>query len=193
MIKKNVVKTCSCYVDRAVWFVNQFHQPLSVWQFYHSRLEDIAENKFIKEVRTNRYYLDGENVVKNTIIISCDKCFEFQLFRLSSEPNMISIFDNINCRFVTCDYFTYSDSFINDIFTGNSQFVVENHFLPREVKERLFQRQSSSTENFIRQPKHKSCFTSLQRCHYRFFCTTCKKIYFEFFESDLYVFSSSKI
>ena len=173
-------------------FVNQF-LPLSAWQFYHSRLEDIIYNKFIKDVRTNRLYVDGEIVVKNTIIISCDKCFEFQLFRLSSDANMSFIFDNINCRFVTSDCFSYSDDFNNDIFTGNSQFVVENFFYPREVREQLFRREGTTTENFSRQPKHKSCFTSLQRCHYRFFCTSCKKIYNEFFESDLYVFSSSEI
>ena len=189
---KNVIKTCCCFVDKAVWFVNQF-QPFPLWQFDHvkrqTRVEDIIEEKFIKEIRTVRTYIDGRILVKNTIIVSCVKCFEFQLFQLSSQAN--SIFDTINCRFVTTDCFSYSDDFTNDIFTGNSQFVVENYFLSREQRELLFLNAGSNTDNFIRQPLHKSCFTSLQKNRYRFFCTPCKKVYNEFFESRLHVFSSS--
>ena len=189
---KNVIKTCCCFVDKAVWFVNQF-QTVPHWQFDHvkrqTRIEDIIEEKFIKEIRTVRTYIDGRILVKNTIIVSCVKCFEFQLFQLSSQAN--SIFDTINCRFVTTYCFSYSHDFTNDIFTGNSQFVVENYFLSREQRELLFLNAGSNADNFIRQPLHKSCFTSLQKNRYRFFCTTCKKVYNEFFESRLHVFSSS--
>ena len=188
---KNVIKTCCCFVDKAVWFVNQI-QSVPLWHFDHvkrqTRIEDILEEKFIKEIRTVRTYIDGKILVKNTIIVSCVKCFEFQLFELSSRAN--SIFVAINCRFVTTDSFSYSDDFTNDIFTGNSQFVVENYFLSREQRELLFLNAGSNTDNFIRQPLHKSCFTSLQKNRYRFFCTTCKKIYNEFFERRLHVFSS---
>ena len=189
---KNVIKTCCCFVDKAVWFVNQI-QSVPLWHFDHvkrqTRIEDILEEKFIKEIRTVRTYIDGKILVKNTIIVSCVKCFEFQLLEMSSRPN--PIFDAINCRFVISDSFSYSDVFTNDIFTGNSQFVVENYFLSREQRELLFLNAGSNTDNFIRQPLHKSCFTSLQKNRYRFFCTTCKKVYNEFFESRLHVFSSS--
>ena len=189
---KNVIKTCCCFVDKAVWFVNQF-QSVPLWQFDHvkrqTRIADILEEKFIKEIRTVRTYIDGQILVKNTIIVSCVRCFEFQLFHLSFNTN--SIFDNINCRFVTTDRFTYSDDFDNDIFTGNSQFVVENYFLSREQRELLFLNAGSNTDNFSRRPLHKSCFTSLQKNRYRLFCTTCKKVYNEFFERILYVFSST--
>ena len=189
---KNVIKTCCCFVDKAVWFVNQI-QSVPLWQFDHvkrqTRIEDILEDKFIKEIRTVRSYINSQILVKNTIIVSCVKCFEFQLFQLSSQAN--SIFDTINCRFVTTDCFSYSDDFTNDIFTGNSQFVVENYFLSREQRELLFLNAGSNADNFIRQPLHKSCFTSLQKNRYRFFCTPCKKVYNEFFESRLHVFSSS--
>ena len=190
---KNVIKTCCCFVDKAVWFVNQI-QSVPLWHFDHvkrqTRIEDILEEKFIKEIRTVRTYIDGKILVKNTIIVSCVKCFEFQLLELSSRTN--SIFDAINCRFVMTDCFSYSDDFTNDIFTGNSQFVVENYFLSREQRELLFLNAGSNTDNFIRQPLHKSCFTSLQKNRYRFFCTTCKKVYNEFFERRLHVFSSTR-
>ena len=190
---KNVIKTCSCFVDKAVWFVN-YSRPVQTWCFdpvkVQTRIEDIIEDKLIKENRRRVSFINGKSLVKNTIVVSCVKCFEFQLLRLSSNANMNFIFDNIKCRFVTIDSFTYSDDFNDDIFTGNSQFVVENWFLSREARELLFLNAGSNTDNFIRQPLHKSCFTSLQKNHYRFFCTTCKKICNEFFESDLHVFSS---
>ena len=190
---KNVIKTCCCFVDKAVWFVNQI-QSVPLWHFDHvkrqTRIEDILEEKFIKEIRTVRTYIDGKILVKNAIIVSCVKCFEFQLLEMSSRPN--PIFDAINCRFVISDSFSYSDVFTNDIFTGNSQFVVENYFLSREQRELLFLNAGSNTDNFIRQPLHKSCFTSLQKNRYRFFCTTCKKVYNEFFERRLHVFSSTR-
>ena len=190
---KNVIKTCCCFVDKAVWFVNQV-QSIPLWHFDHvkkqTRIEDILEDKFIKEIRTVRTYIDGQILVKNAIIVSCVKCFEFQLLELSSRAN--SIFDAINCIFVTTDCFSYSDDFTNDIFTGNSQFVVENYFLTREQRELLFLNAASSNDNFIRQPLHKSCFTSLQKNRYRFFCTTCKRVYNEFFERRLHVFSSTR-
>ena len=190
---KNVIKTCCCFVDKAVWFVNQI-QSVPLWHFDHvkrqTRIEDILEEKFIKEIRTVRTYIDGKILVKNAIIVSCVKCFEFQLLEMSSRQN--PIFDAINCRFVISDSFSYSDVFTNDIFTGNSQFVVENYFLSREQRELLFLNAGSNTDNFIRQPLHKSCFTSLQKNRYRFFCTTCKKVYNEFFERRLHVFSSTR-
>ena len=190
---KNIVKTCSCFVDKAVWFVN-YSQPVQTWRFdpvkIQTRIQDIIEDKFIKEDRRSVTFINGKIHVKNTFVVSCVQCFEFQLPRLCSNANMMTIFDNINCRFVTYDTFTYGDSFDDDIFTGNSQFVVENWFLSREARESLFLSSGSNTDNFIRRPLHKSCFTSLQKNRYRFFCTTCKKIYNEFFESDLHVFSS---
>ena len=129
---KNVIKTCSCFVNKAVWFVN-YSRPVQTWRFdpvkIQTRIEDIIEDKFIKENRRRVSFIDGKSLVKNTIVVSCVQCFEFQLLCLSSNANMNSIFDNINCRFVTIDSFTYDDDFNHDIFTGNSQFVVENWFL----------------------------------------------------------------
>ena len=191
---KNVIKTCCCFIDKAIWFVN-LSQVVQPWRFDHVRaqtqLQDIMENKFIKKVHTKRILTAGDSViVMNTIVVSCVDCFKFQLFLLSFEEK--SIFDTIDCRFVTRDSSSFDDYYESDIFTGNSQFVVENYFFSRKQREMLFMDDSSNTENFSRQPLHKSCFTSFQKKHYQFFCTSCKKIYNEFFESKLHVFSSSK-
>ena len=93
----------------------------------------------------------------------------------------------MNCRFVTSDCFTYDDDYSSDIFTGNSQFVRENYFYSREQREIIFR---DDDVRLSKQALHKSCFISLQKKRYRFFCTTCKRAYNEFFENKLHVFSS---
>ena len=186
---KTVIKTCSCFVDNAVWFVNLSQKcVVNPWRIFdcnepENRIVDIIGNKFIREIRTIKIIDDKNLVQKNTIVVSCVDCFEFQLFLISVEEN--SMLDTLNCRFVTSDCFTYGDDYSDDIFTGNSQFVYENYFYSREQKELLFR---DGDVKLSKQPLHKSCFTSLQKKRYRFFCTTCKKVYNDFFESNLHVF-----
>ena len=189
-MKKTVIKTCSCFVDKAIWFVNLSQKRVvNPWRFdcvrSENRLVDIIENKFIKEVRSTKNLVDEKICLKDTIVISCVDCFEFQLFLLSSEENCM--LDTLNCRFVTSDFCTYGDDYSDEIFIGNSQFVHENYFYSREQREFLFR---NGGVKLSKQPLHKSCFISLQKKRYRFFCTTCKRAYNEFFESKLHVFSS---
>ena len=189
-MKKTVIKTCSCFVDKAIWFVNLSQKRIvNPWRFdcvrSENRLLDIIENKFIKEVRSTKNLVDEKICLKDTIVISCVDCFEFQLFLLSSEENCM--LDTLNCRFVTSDFCTYGDDYSDEIFIGNSQFVHENYFYSREQREFLFR---NGGVKLSKQPLHKSCFISLQKKRYRFFCTTCKRAYNEFFESKLHVFSS---
>ena len=189
-MKKTVIKTCSCFVDKAIWFVNLSQKRVvNPWRFdcvrSENRLLDIIENKFIKEVRSTKNLVDEKICLKDTIVISCVDCFEFQLFLLSSEENCM--LDTLNCRFVTSDCCTYGDDYSDEIFIGNSQFVHENYFYSREQREFLFR---NGGVKLSKQPLHKSCFISLQKKRYRFFCTTCKRAYNEFLEGKLHVFSS---
>ena len=189
-MKKTVIKTCSCFVNKAIWFVNLSQKRVvNPWRFdcvrSENRLLDIIENKFIKEVRSTKNLVDEKICLKDTIVISCVDCFEFQLFLLSSEENCM--LDTLNCRFVASDFFTYGDDYSDDIFIENSQFMYENYFYLREQREFLFR---NGGVKLSKQPLHKSCFISLQKKRYRFFCTTCKRAYNEFFESKLHVFSS---
>ena len=81
---------------------------------------------------------------------------------------------------------TFSDDFDSDIFVGNTQYVVENTLYLAEEMELFF---NGEEIDFIRQPLHKSCFVSLKKKRYLFFCTTFKKAYNDFFEKELHVFS----
>ena len=73
---------------------------------------------------------------------------------------------------------TFSDDFDSDIFVGNTQYVAENTLYLAEEMELFF---NGEEIDCIRQPLHKSCFVSLKKKRYRFFCTTCKKAYNDFF------------
>ena len=162
MIIKNVIKTCSCFIDRTVWFVNLSQkQVVNPWHFDLNR--DIGDI-FIKDIRQTKIILHEKFIHKNTIVISCNDCFEFQLFIISLEEN--SMLDTLNCRFVTSDSFSYDESYSCDIFTGNSQFVVKNYFYSQEQKELFF---TDEEIDLKRRPLHKSCFICLQKKRYQFF------------------------
>ena len=183
MIIKNVIKTCFCFIDRSVWFVNLSQkQVVNPWHFDLNR--DIGD-MFIKDIRQTKIILDEKFIHKNTIVISCNDCFEFQLFIISLEEN--SMLDTLNCRFVTFDAFSYDETYSSEIFTGNSQFDHENYLLSCEQKELLFR---NGELKLSKCPLHKSCFICLQKKRYQFFCTTCKKAYNDFFEKKLHIFPS---
>ena len=98
----------------------------------------------------------------------------------------ISLLNDLKYRFVTTDMTTFSDDFDNNIFVENAQFVVENTFYSAEEKELFL---NGEEIDFIKRPLHKSCFVSLKKKRYQFFCTTCKKAYNDFLEKELHVFS----
>ena len=189
---KIVIKTCSCFIGRAVWLINspQIHN-LNPWYFdstinpsYKKREEEFLKNEFIKEVRTTKTRLnDYEVLLKLAIVKSCADCFKFQVSLSILEEN--SLLDSLNCRFVTSDMFTFSHDFNSDIFTGNSQFVVENYFYSQEQKELLF---ADEEIDLKRQPLHKSCFVCLEKKCYQFFFAKFKGVYNQFFEKKLHVF-----
>ena len=147
------------------------------------------DNHFIKEIRSTKTLIgdddDYELLTKITVVKSCFDCFKFQVF-LATTTSKISLLNDLKCRFVTTDMTTFSDHFDSDIFVGNAQFVVENTFYSAEEKELFF---NGEEIDFIKQPLHKSCFVSLKKKRYQFFCTTCKKAYNDFLEKELHVFS----
>ena len=165
---KIVIKTCSCYIDRAVWFINspQIHN-FNPWYFdltinQQKRNEIFLKREFIKEVRTTKILLNNDEVLRKiTIVKSCFDCFNIQVF-LSLQKEF-SVLNNVNCRFVTSDVFTFSDDCNSDIFIGNSQFTVENYFYSQEQKELLF---ADEENDLKRRPLHKSCFVCLQKKRY---------------------------
>ena len=83
-------------------------------------------------------------------------CFRFQV-SISSDENF-SCLSSVNCRFVKKDLNVFDDTFNDDIFVGDHQFVVQRYFQPRELLEAMTEREKNF---FLKRPLHKSCFTSL--------------------------------
>ena len=192
---KIVTKRCSCFIDRAVWFMNLPDMP-PYWYFdstinYSTDKRNLKflDNHFIKEIRSTKTLIGGDNdyelLTKITVVKSCFDCFKFQGFS-AMMTSKISLFNDLKCRFVTSDMTTFCDAFDSDIFVGNDQYVVERNFYSAKEKELFF---SGEEIDFIRQPLHKPCFVSLKKKRYQFFCTTCKKAYNDFLEKELHVFS----
>ena len=93
-MKKTVIKTCSCFVDKAVWFVNLSQKRIvNPWRFdcviSESRLVDIIENKFIKDIHSKKIIVDEKICFKDTIlfrvwIVSSFSSFYSRLKRIVS-------------------------------------------------------------------------------------------------------------
>ena len=122
--------------------------------------------------------------LKETIVISCVDCFRFYV-KLPIEP-IVSMLNDVKCRFVQSDMFVFDDNFDSDIFIGNYQFVDENNFYLREAREVLFKDEKI---DFIKRPLHKSCFVSLQKkCYQFFFAQTVKKLMIFLIKSCMFYF-----
>ena len=177
------IKVCFCFLDRAVWFINS--SSLLPYWFLNSKVknEDDTTNDnehFLLELRIS----NSNSVFKQTIVCSCIDCFRFQV-SISSDENF-SCLSNVDCRFVKKDLNVFSDTFNDDIFVGDHQFAVARCFQAREQLLAMTEREKIV---FLKRPLHKSCFTSLRKKRYKYFCTSCKKIYNNFFEKKLHDFS----
>ena len=171
------VTCCSCFIDQCICFCK------TKTDFDRITLTD--SDLFLKEKR-DHCILNGP-LIYVEYIIACFDCFTFQLWNLSIEN--IRLFDTVACRFTFTDPYNFGEEFDDDVFTGNAQFSQQNNLLKRVELEKFFLKNNIS-DCFFRQPKHKSCFTSMQRYQFSYFCTECKKIYCKFFEKDLHVFWS---
>ena len=173
------VKCCSCFIERCVCFCET-----------KTNFEDLMSTNsdlFIKEIRQHSVFSNGP-LIYMEYVIACLDCFTFQLWNLSIED--IRIFDTVACRFTYSDPFVYGEEYCDDIFVGNNQFLSENTFLTCEKREELFRKTLNISDYFFRQPTHKSCFTSLQKQNFAYFCTECKNTYYKFFEKELHDFWS---
>ena len=168
-MRKTTIKVCFCFLDRAVSFINS-SRLLPYWVFNSKvKNEDDTvddDEHFILERRTS----NDDFIVKQTIVCSCMDCFRFQV-SISSDENF-SCLSNVDCRFVKKDLSVFGNTFNDDIFVGNHQFVVSRYFQPREQLLAMTERKKIV---FLKRPSHKSCFTSLRKKRYKYFVQAVKK------------------
>ena len=129
-MRRTTIKVCFCFLDRAVWFINN-SRLLPYW-FFNSKVknEDDTVNDdehFILERRTsNDNFIFKQTIVRVWTVSS----FRFQV-SISSNENF-SCLSNIDCSFVKKDLNVFDDTFNDDIFVGDHQFVVQRYFQPTE-------------------------------------------------------------
>ena len=88
------------------------------------------------------------------------------IFEAVQNSKVMQCLDNVKCYDVTMK------SYDDEIFVGN-----------------WWKSGESEEISFNKRLLHKSCFTSLKKLRYDYFCTTSKIIFEEYFVENLYVFT----
>ena len=115
-----------------------------------------------------------------TIIVCCLECFKFILRFLSGKEEIICLFNEIDCQYVFAEVFCFNST----IYTGNDRFqfdVAESDC--RSTREKM-------EKYFVKFPETKSCFTSLEKNYYKYFCYSCRKFFKKVFLKNLYFFTN---
>ena len=156
-MKKIIIKTCSCFLEKAVWFVNT-PKRYPYWVFLHD-VKDVGKKIFVCD-EWNEFKTVKDSLVHNKIMISC--CLDCVKFEAVQNSKIMQCLDNAKCRFVTVDVNAFGDSYDDEIFVGNCH---------------EWKSAESEEISFNKRPLHKSCFTSLKKLRYEHFCTSCKKVF----------------
>ena len=96
-MRKTTIKVCFCFLDRAVWFIN------NSWLLPYWLLNSKIKNKDDTTNDDEHFILERRTAIDNfifkeTIVCSCMDCFRIQV-SISSDENF-SCLSNVNCRFV---------------------------------------------------------------------------------------------
>ena len=174
--------SCSSFIDQSVWFVNSIAWS---WKFdsfaYVGGM--LSDKLFIYKKDFTFVSYGGSVRYINEIIICCVECFEFLLTYFSAIQEMADVFNEIDCLYVTYDYFCFN----TDIYVGNDQFMISNSNLTHDQREELYHETKKKVNKFLKKkPERKSCFTSLERYSYECFCTSCKGVFNTFFLEKLF-------
>ena len=180
-MEKKIVFSCSCFIDQSFWFANSmFHS----WKFDSFVCHDsdglVSDDVFIYEKKLT--FVDDCSSAQYVIeiIVCCLECFEFLLTYSSTEKEIIDVFNKIDCLYVIEEPFCYN----SEIYIGNDQFVFNrneqhNHTSYNSTKKKM-------EKYFKKHPDTKSCFTSIDKYSYQYFCSSCKKIFKTLFLEKLF-------
>lgn len=179
-MERKIVYCCSCFIDTAAWFTD--NMLLHTWECDLVVLDkdgQIDEEKvFVYETSFQIDYTDTIEYL-NKIIVCCVDCFEFVLRFESSKTD--SLFDEIDCNYVYEDMFCFN----SQIYAGNDRF----QFDVRQPVDRC-STNDILKKYFVNAPEVKSCFTSLQKYYYRYFCFQCRNFFKKVFLKNLYKFEN---
>ena len=176
---KNVY-CCSCFIDQAVWFVN--NSSFS-WQFDTFLYKDsvISDEIFIYD---KKFEIINENFIyyRSCIIVCCLDCIEFILHFLSDNLAFHSLLNDVNCEFAFYDQLSFDDDMI---YYGNGlrEFNNSRNRLSTDIMLRKY---------ILKYPKKKCCFTSLGDFYFKYFCSSCKRIFMKLLIKKFYHFQNGR-
>ena len=153
-MKKIIIETCSCFLEKAVWFVNT-PKPFPYWVFLCG-LKNVGKKIFVSD-EWNDFKTVKNSLVFSKIMISC--CLNCVRLEAVQNSKFMQCLDNVKCRFVAADPNAFGESYDDEIFVGNCH---------------KWKSAESEEISFNKRPLHKSCFTSLKKLRYEHFCMSCK-------------------
>ena len=104
---KKIIKTCTCFLEKAVSFVNS-PMRYPYWIFL-SAVKDVGQKIFVSDER---------NAFKTVIIILC--CLDCVRFEAVQNSKIMQCRDNVKYRFVAADQNPFGESYDDEIFIGKS-------------------------------------------------------------------------
>ena len=135
----------------------------------------MSDNVFIYD-KTFEIISTGDSFYyKSCITVCCLNCIEFTIRFLSDNEDFTLMLTDVDCRFVFEDVF----SFNSVIYYGNDRFQFDESKNPFCVEKIL--------EKYISKfPEHKSCFTSLGKFYFRYFCYNCREAFMKIIPKIFY-------
>ena len=159
------VFSCSCFIDQAIWFVNN---KSFAWEFdtfvYNNGM--VSDEIFIYD---KKYNIINENFIyyKSRIIVCCLDCIELIMHIASNDSDFRTLMSEVNCDYVYDDWLTFDDE---KIYYGNGNIIPS--------KKKYLPSVDTMFEDFIDKfPKKKCCFVSLSEFYFKYFCSTCKELF----------------
>ena len=173
MEKKNFF-CCSCFIDQAFWYINSCNFTWEFDQFIYKN-GVMSDNVFIYD-KTFEIISTGDSFYyKSCITVCCLNCIEFTIRFLSDNEDFTLMLTDVDCQFVFEDVF----SFNSVIYYGNDRFQFDESKNPFCVEKIL--------EKYISKfPEHKSCFTSLGKFYFRYFCYNCREAFMKIIPKNFY-------
>ena len=166
-MKKTIIKTCSCFLENAIWFVNS-SKSFPKWVYKANCYKTLRKDKiFILNERSRIFASDSIcEIVHHTSLISC--CIDCMRFQVSYETSLWNRLNVVECDHVQQDYTTYGDGYDNEVFIQDSQ-VIDEYYRKRFGGESERDESEEYEITFREKPFHKYCFTSSMKLRYKYF------------------------
>ena len=105
-MKKTIIKTCSCFLENAIWFVNS-SKSFPNWVYKANCYKTLRKDKiFILNERSRIFASDSiREIVHHTSLVSC--CIGCMRFQVSYETSIWNRLNVVECDHVQQDSTTF--------------------------------------------------------------------------------------